>query len=153
MCHARILKDREMIGEVALQQGILLYNQGQLQRSKAIFLESYRFIKRVDLWATFAFYYSKLLFKLGGYSPELKGMLEKMALVFSDIERELLSGQSQDKIKYDAEKLQIMQIQCTLSLLDTLYQVRHNEANLSESYLDYLVETLQGTHDRLACIG
>lgn len=118
-----------------------------------MFLESYRFIKRVDLWAIFALYYTKLLFKVGGYSSELKGMLEKMALVFSDIERELTSGHSQDKLKYDAEKLKIMQIQCTLSLLDTLYQLRHNQANLSDSYLDYLVTQLQATHDRLAKIG
>jgi hypothetical protein len=32
-------------------------------------------------------------------------MLEKMMIVFSDIERELVSGHQSDKLKYDADKL------------------------------------------------
>ena len=83
---------------------MIFYQQGQLDSSQALFLDSYPFIKTIPLWSQWAIHYAKLLFKLNrSYSPELKNMLSKMREVFRDMLAQLQLNKEEDKVKYDAD--------------------------------------------------
>ncbi|KAL4435549.1 hypothetical protein ABPG74_020325 [Tetrahymena malaccensis] len=138
--HAKVLSEKESMGEIHLYLGAIQYLEGEYIESLENHMKSHKFIKEIAVWELSAVETFKTLKKLNKYE-DIKNFLQRMIDVFS---------QAKDKQNQASNILQIEQILCTLYLLLAKVYLKLMRREYSDEMEKEAFKALKGAREQFA---